>query len=300
MSAQFKPMLSGKVDFAKLQYPVLASPKFDGIRCLVRNGKPVSRSLKAIPNSFIQSVLSDWALDGLDGELIVGEPYAKNVYQITDSGVMTRAGNPDFKFYVFDVLPDFEGETYEARLRRLEMTVRDLPSALQARIEIVPQTPCTTEAELLAFEATLLDLGYEGIMVRSASGLYKNGRSTTREGALLKLKRFEDSEAVVLGFECMYHNGNAATVDALGHTDRSSHRENMIPLNTLGKLVVRDTVSGVEFSIGTGFSAKQREDLWADQDNLIGKLVKYKHFPIGVVDKPRFPVFLGFRSKDDL
>jgi len=35
-------------------------------------------------------------------------------------------------------------------------------------------------------------------------------------------------------------------------------------------------------------------------DNLMGKVVKYKSQPTGVKDKPRFPVFLGFRDKVDM
>jgi DNA ligase-1 len=33
---------------------------------------------------------------------------------------------------------------------------------------------------------------------------------------------------------------------------------------------------------------------------LLGKIVKYKYQEIGVLEKPRFPVFLGFRDKEDM
>ena len=52
--------------------------------------------------------------------------------------------------------------------------------------------------------------------------------------------------------------------------------------------------------IGTGFDAADRDDLWAEQDKLMGRIVKYKSFPVGVKDAPRHPVWLGFRHPDDM
>jgi DNA ligase-1 len=57
-------------------------------------------------------------------------------------------------------------------------------------------------------------------------------------------------------------------------------------------------VTGVEFEIGTGFTEADRRELWVAPP--IGNLVKYKYFAYGVKDKPRHPVFLGFRSPIDL
>ena len=54
------------------------------------------------------------------------------------------------------------------------------------------------------------------------------------------------------------------------------------------------------FSVGSGFTDAQRLDFWRNAESLIGKVIKYKSFTVGVKDKPRFPIFLGFRHKDDL
>ncbi len=51
-----------------------------------------SRKLIAIPNTYTQQVLSGRALDGLDGELVVGEPTDKKLMQNTMGGVMSRDG----------------------------------------------------------------------------------------------------------------------------------------------------------------------------------------------------------------
>ncbi len=68
----------------------------------------------------------------------------------------------------------------------------------------------------------------------------------------------------------------------------------------LGALAVRDVLSGVEFEIGTGFSEALRQKIWSQQDRYRSQLVKYKRFDPGTKDKPRHPVFLGFRHPDDM
>ncbi len=97
------------------------------------------------------------------------------------------------------------------------------------------------------------------------------------------------------------HNDNVATKDKLGHTVRSSHKENKRPASTLGALVVRDLKTDIEFEIGTGFDDELRQKIWDNRVDWQGLTVKYKHFAIsGVKEKPRFPVFLGIRDKEDL
>lgn len=300
MIEKFKPLLATPVDFSKQRYPTLLSPKYDGIRAIIRDSFAMTRSLKLIPNKYVQQCIGDYSLEGFDGELCVGEPFDKNVYQATNSGVMSKDGEPDFKFYVFDLVPDDLRTPYNERADMLTGRISGLDAEFKQRIVHVPQLYCYNEEEVIAEEEQVLDLGYEGVMLRSPAGVYKLGRATPNGQELNKVKRFTDSEARIIGFECLMRNGNEATKDALGHTERSSHKANLIPTELLGNLLVEDIYSGVRFSIGTGFSLAQRQAFWANKDNLIGKLVKYKSFAIGVVDKPRFPVFLGFRDPKDL
>jgi len=135
-------------------------------------------------------------------------------------------------------------------------------------------------------------------MVRNLKAPYKCGRSVE----LLKLKRFEDSEAEVIGATELLHNGNEATVSELGHTKRSSAKAGKFASGMLGALIVRDLYTQVEFEIGTGLSGKQRREFWQLHlaGKLCGRVVKYKHQEIGAKSKPRFPVFLGWRSREDM
>ena len=288
-----KPLLAATIkDVDKLDFPVLASPKLDGIRCLQDQGKALSRSLKEIPNRHIQEVLSHPSLQGLDGELIVGDPTDERCFNTTTSAVMSKAGMPNFTYHVFD-LHDSK-EPFHVRLAGLQRF------AGVGVIRLVPHFLVETAEELLNLEQTFLAQGYEGLMVRDPDGAYKYGRSTVKQGILLKLKRFVDSEAVVIGYEELYHNTNEAKTNELGQTERSTAKAGKVPAGVLGKLIVKDLETDIEFGIGTGLTAEDRAKLWADKGNLPGQIVKYKSFAVGVKEAPRFPVYLGMRDQRDL
>ena len=118
-------------------------------------------------------------------------------------------------------------------------------------------------------------------------------------GGIVTGKRFVDAEARVIGFIELMHNGNEAQINELGYMEHSSHKENLVGMNTLGALVCKND-KGEEFRIGTGFSAEKRKEIWENRESYLGKLAKYKSFPIGVKDAPRLPVFLAFRDEDDM
>jgi DNA ligase-1 len=276
----FKPMLASNAP-REVRFPVYVSPKIDGIRAVVHEGVVKSRTMKDIPNRYVQHYLACGDLDGLDGELTVGAANDKNVMQRTMSGVMSRDGEPDFTFWVFDAFCEMN-RVYSERLESLESLEQywKLRQMASPRVKILKQTLVHSEQELNEYEMETLAHGYEGVMLRSPLGPYKQGRSTPTEGYLSKLKRFSDAEAVVVGKDELIRNGN-------------------VPGGTLGALRVRDLVTGVEFCIGTGFTSEQRDELWSRTD-LVGEFVKYKFFEIGVKDAPRFPVFLGFRDPLDM
>lgn len=293
MNPRFKPMLAvAAEDLNELQYPVMASPKLDGIRAIVINGVVVSRSLKPIPNSHVQKLFGRSELNGLDGELICGSPCGKSVFRDTNSAVMSKGGEPDVQFYVFD---DANKDCDPFSKRIASAAARIAENCI-----LVPHKTINSATELEAFETECLEAGYEGVMLRDSAGKYKFGRSTLREGLLLKLKRFCDSEAEVIGFEEQMQNGNEASVDLLGHVERSTSKAGMVPKGTLGALRVRDLSSGMEFCIGSGMDKKTRDAIWNRPGHFMGQMVKYKFSPTGNKDLPRFPVFLWFRNAIDI
>ena len=278
-------------DLHQLQYPVYVAPKLDGIRALTTERGLVSRTLKSIPNRYIQEYAYNSFPIGFDGELIVGPPNSPTVYRDTNSAVMAHGGEPDFKYYVFDIwnslLP------YEKRLH----TLNSYEERLSDRIILVDTFLCYDVEAVLAMEEQIVDKGYEGIIIRNPNAHYKFGRTTLKENNSFKLKRYEDSEAIIQGVIPEYANLNEAQINELGNIKRSIHQENLVQKDSMGSLLVNDPKFGL-FNIGTGFNQEERSQLWSIRNELIGKVVKYKYFPVGMKDKPRHPVFLGFRDME--
>lgn len=287
----FKPMLATDCDQNKLRFPLLASAKLDGIRAVVRDGVVYSRSNKPIPSNYVQEKFKH--LDYADGELIVGEPTAKDAYRNTTSHVMAYDKRDfDVRFYAFDHILQ-PTRPYSNRHAKLHFDSLRTPGFI-----IHEQHVVTCLSTLLSLEERLLDLGYEGLILRDPNAPYKYGRSTVNEGYLLKLKRFTDADFEVVGFEERMHNGNEATINELGRTKRSSHQENKIGRGDLGAIIVRHGDS--TFNVGTGFDDSERTIIWRDRESYLGKVAKVKYFAIGMKDAPRHPVFLGWRDKSDI
>lgn len=298
MSSKFKPMLAEHADMTKIKFPVMASTKLDGIRAVVLNGKLLSRSLKPIKNKYTRSLFEKPEYEGLDGELIVGSPTDPKCFNKTTSGVMTEEGEPNVHYYVFDQIPEYSGQPENTPFKS---RFRDLQESMpMEHVVLVQQKLVWNLPELEEFEKQCLKQGYEGVIIKDLNSPYKYGRSTLREGYMLKIKRYKDAEAKILSVEELLSNTNEATRDELGKVKRSNHKSGMVPQDILGALVVQDLKTGVQFNIGTGFDEELRGTLWENRAQIIGKIVKYKYFDYGSVDKPRHPVFLGFRDEGDM
>lgn len=281
-----------------LKYPVICSPKIDGVRVLALNGVLYSRSMKPIRNKALIDKFSKSKYKDInfDGEITVVDKTDPNVYRITTSYINSFDKEEDeshkFVINVFDVLNvDYLDTPYIDRLK----SIPDFDDPLFSKLEY---KVCNSNKEVLEYEQYCLNAGYEGIMIRSSNGRYKLGRSTLKEGIILKLKRFSDYEATIVGFVEEYKNLNEAKKNELGHTERSSAKDGLVPNGRLGALICK--FNDIEFNIGSGFTHEERSEIWNNRESHIGKLVKFKCFEVGVKDAPRFPIFLGFRNPDDL
>lgn len=294
----FRPMLGETVeDLYALRYPLLGSYKYDGIRALWYDGELYSRNLKPIPNRNLvgriaRALNGSKIANGLDGELIAGDPTSKHCFNTTTSSVMTKRNNPTathIRYYVFDhfgVTGDFE--------KRI-----DLLKPVFGVIEVVQQKLLLSLDDVMELEQKAVDLGYEGLILRDPKGRYKYGRSTLREQGLLKIKRLLDGEGTIIDAVERLTNQNPATLDALGYKERSSHQANMKPMGTLGALIV--DWNGQALGIGTGFTDGERAIIWRafQKGQLKGEVAKFKYSPT-TKELPRHPVFLGFRDRNDL
>jgi len=291
MTKVFKPLLAATMtNHEDLVFPYMASPKLDGFRCLIVDGKPMSRNLKPIKNKHVNNLLS--GLPDLDGELIVGSPTGEGVFNRTSSGVTRIEGRPNFTYFVFD-RHDLGHLPFHVRYRYAEH--------VSLAVSTVPHILISNILDMVNYETKCLELGYEGIMLRDPQGAYKHGRSTPAENILLKVKRFTDGEMRITGVLEGQKNLNVATVNALGETSRSTEKAGMMPNGQVGTILGVDLDTGEQVTAAAGrMNATERKYYWENPEKLMGKIAKYKYFSYGQVDKPRFTTFQGFRHEDDL
>lgn len=287
-----QPMLAETLEEdTKIIYPVYASSKLDGIRCVTQYGEALSRSMKLIRNNFIRNTIQSNCPDNLDGEIITLTNGKVDDYNTVQSKVMSFDGTPDFQYVIFDFI---SSDMFDHRY--FLYSELELPNFCVK----LKQTLIHSDEELKDFEENALETGFEGVMLRKVNGLYKQGRSTLKQFYLIKVKRFADDEAEIIGFEEKLINDNEAFTDITGYTKRSKEKAGMIKAGTLGALVVKDLKTGLEFTVGSGLNDSQRKEIWENQETYIGMIITYKHFKFGAKDKPRFPIFKGFRHQDDM
>lgn len=291
----FRPMLASPADISAVRYPVLASPKVDGLRAIVRGGCLLSRKLLPIPNRHLQDLYARPEYEGFDGELVVGDPSRATVFETSDVVMEEHEGIESVFFLVFDLcnlqVP------YMERYRRL----REMAPVQN----LWEQKLIFEEAELMDYVASITGMGYEGVIIRDLNSPYKFGRSTVREGWMLKIKNFSDAECIIVGMDELYSNQNPAELNDLGLTKRSSHQANKVPMNKMGSLL--GIYNGQEIRLGTGFTDAQRIEIWQNPDKYLRKYAKFKFQSTGGKSvetggkgiRPPY-VFLGWRHELDM
>ncbi|MBL0499475.1 hypothetical protein JD514_20760 [Aeromonas caviae] len=96
-------------------------------------------------------------------------------------------------------------------------------------------------------------------------------------------------------------NLNEKTINELGRSTRSSHQENMVPNGQVGNIQGVKLKTGEVITVGPGrLKKEERLHYFQNPSEFIGQVAKYKHFPKGVKDKPRFPTFECLRPESDL
>lgn len=291
-----KPMKAVSTTVDQLPTPCYVGIKYDGIRAIVVDGVVLSLTLKPIRNKAIQAKFGRHEYNGLDGELVVGDIYAPDVFQKTTSVVMSY-DKPidDVHFYVFD---DFTNPT-EDYASRAELAIKKLVSVPNFQIRNATALLFTSQDDVATMMQMQAERGGEGLIARKLDSKYKFGRSTMKEGFLYKMKFYKQEEFQVVGFTEQMHNSNEAQINELGRTFRSSEMSGLVPKGTLGALVLKMKDDRL-FNCGTGFSDELRQFLWNNREDYVGKWASVKFMATGIKDLPRHPVFHGFRHEDDL
>jgi DNA ligase 1 len=287
----------------QLQFPLWASFKLDGIRCNIHHGRPMSRTMIEIPNKFVRGYFAAKPLvwHGLDGELTVDGATGDGTMFRTTSGINSIEGAPNFTFNLFE---DFtHGGVASDRVDALRARFKALKDLGLTRARLIEQRLITCLADLRAYYDEAMSLGYEGLILKSPWGLYKNGRSTLKEGILLKWKEFITYECVIEGVQQGTTNTNADVRSNTGKAKRSSAKAGKVLVNAVGSfdvVAINGPYKGVRFSAGPGALKKDvLRNLWESRDTLPGKVITVKSQRYGVKDKPRYPGTQAFRPDFD-
>lgn len=227
------------------------SEKLDGVRAVWDCRQLRTRTGQAIhaPQWFVDALPK---AEPLDGELWLG----RGRFQDTVSVVRSRdAGQAwrQIRYAAFDAPLALGG--FEDRLAAVQEALAGNGPAY-----VLPQRRCTGHADLLEQLASVEHQGGEGVMLRQPGSAYERKRS----GTLLKVKTFQDAEAVVVGYE----RGTGRNADAVG-------------------ALVACLQDGTEFKVSSGLSDALRRSPPA-----LGTLFTFRYQELTDAGVPRFPSFL--------
>jgi DNA ligase-1 len=238
----------------------LVSEKLDGVRAYWDGRQLWSKNGIRFrpPPAFVR----DLPVFALEGELWGG----RGTYDQTAAIVLqpqAHDGWLQLKFAIFDVPGEVVSFTW--RLAKARQWFDAHPSS---HAFVVSQNPVRDRAQLQQELQRVLELGGEGLIVRNPNALYAAGRSAE----ILKVKDFQDAEAVVIAY--------------LPGKGRN--------LGRLGALLV-ERPDGTRFKLGSGFSAAERSN-----PPPLGTVITYKYYGYYPTGLPKFPSYLRIRRDKDL
>ena len=178
-----------------ITFPCIVQEKVDGVRCLIRNGKGISRSGKEISNiEHILTELSELGItDSFDGEVWC---QGMTLYEITGLLNKRKLSSLDqqkvlrLRFNVFDIkMPG----VFSERMQRVELH----KNKNLKYTKFIDNILCHSRDAAIEIANTIIADGGEGIVLRNLNGLYTNGRTT----GVQKYKAREDEEFSIVGYE---------------------------------------------------------------------------------------------------
>lgn len=313
--SKIKVTLAKDTEDSKLKFSLYVQPKIDGSRGIVQEGKLYARSLKQHENLHVTEQYSNSVFNGLDGELIVGDdPTAPDLCRNTSSALRTIQGTPVTTFWCFDyVTEQTMNLPYSERYKQLSDIVDYLNNQGYSFIKIVPNYEVDNMQEYHYLRDLFLDQGYEGCILRDMKSKYKQGRSSSVKPDLWRYKPYSTAEIKVTRLIEEMKNNNAAKVNELGRTERSSHKENLTGKQTLGAIegaLVNDLLdykgkvvakAGTIITIGTGcLTEKECKYYWDNPEELLEHIVEFAYMSYGLKDNARFANFKRIRSERDM
>ena len=233
------------------------SEKYDGVRAIWNGKKLVSRggNIYHAPKWFTDPLPNK----KLDGELWIARQAFEQVVSTVRDKSPDNAAWKKIKFMVFD-MPELT-TSFDRRLPQIKATIKEIDTPW---VKMVKQWKVSNHSALMKELKIITDAGAEGLMLHKGSSFYRGKRS----GDLLKVKPYEDAEAVVIK-----------------HLKGKGKYTNM-----LGAMIV-EMPDGKLFKIGSGFTDAERQAPPA-----IGQTITYQYRGKTKNGIPRFATYLRVRT----
>jgi len=291
---QFKPTLfpNEKPDLNKIKFPLLASTKLDGIRCIFKDGQMLSRSLKEIPNKQLQDKFKNLKEYSLKYNMILdGEIYGERMtfqqithYVMTDD-LESEILPENLKFYCFDALSNMNTE--------IDFTHRIKSIPLFENLVSVKQVIVNSKVDVDNMFDDVIASGFEGIILKNPFSKYKFGRFTLKSGDGFKVKPYETFDAEVIGIEERFENLNESMTNELGHSFKRNTIDAKKGTGLAATFIVK--YNNEEQRVCITGTEEFRRNIWNNKKDFIGKWIEYKGMVLGSVNKIRHPVYLRMR-----
>ena len=279
-----------KISGYKEDTTFVVTQKLDGFRAVVEvnNGKVVSiktrkgktiDGLAELSNDIEANINPSLGHFVFDGELLLEDPENKwtsgERFQRTGQMISTDGECIGMGFHIFDALPfdEFQGgvskENYITRRKNYLETF-----ASGKLVRTVPVLGTSDIKGIPAWSDYATERGFEGVMLNDPNAKYE----TKRTKGLLKVKKMHTADLQVVGFE-----------EAIDGKNRGSLKSLIIQLD-----------ENNTFNVSSGLTEEQREDIWNNKEQYLGKIVEIKYFEETTNQQGgrslRFPVILGFRD----
>lgn len=298
----FKPMLAPneKVDLSTLNYPLLASTKLDGIRCIFKDGEILSRSLKQIQCKQLRERLEPIRKFSEENNIIFdGEIYSSELsFQSITHFVMTQdLGDEELptsvKFYCFDSIEDNKIDVpFKQRAEFATLCMMRFPDIAFP----VEQVKVDNAEEVNDFFERVLKENYEGLILRDPNGTYKYGRGTLKESLIFKVKPFLDFDGQIIDvIQATEVNEDAEKkINELGRSVTSKKKGERHTIEKASAFMVK--YEGKDLKVVLSMTDEEKEEVWENRDSYLGRWISYKGMLVGSKDVPRHPVMLRFRE----
>lgn len=289
---EFNVMLAEKYwdrmeELEKTNPDIIITQKYDGVRCVAIHDKSgiklFSRQGKPIEGLYDLEEQLLWLPFGcFDGELLLNKDNipSKDLYRETVTVVNSKdQDKKDIVFNIFDTceIKEFENGYCSVPCIERKKIIQELEE--QMKPDWWKSVPVLYygkyNKDIVQQELNKqIALEHEGVMVNIANAPYEARRTKN----ILKVKAMQDCDLKIIGFE-----------EGTGKNK-----------GTLGAIIV--DYKGFEVRVGSGFTDQDREYFWANQNELLGRVITVQYFEETTNKKDnslslRFPVYLELREK---